>query len=253
MLDKDTLAGKAAARHLSIRNAEKDYLLETCLFVISREGRSLVFKGGTALYKFHNLNRFSEDLDFTLAARRFDAERLRDRLARSAEAIGIGTRAMPVEAFRNQTNLRFLFRGPLYDGRPAGLANVALNISLRERPVTGERRMLVPVYEELPAFELYVMEGRELLAEKIRAVLTREKPRDVYDAWFLLRKGVAIDIPLVNRKLKAHDKIYSAPGFIDAMRGKRGRWRSDLHDLIIGRVPDFDEVAAEIEERAGKE
>ena len=67
MLEKIELEKIAKEKGYSIKNIETDYLLEVLLFVIYREiGRQLVFKGGTALYKFYSLNRFSQDLDFTL-------------------------------------------------------------------------------------------------------------------------------------------------------------------------------------------
>src|SRR3989344_6778008 len=45
---------------------EKDYLLDVALFSLSKNTKNeLVFKGGTCLYKFYKINRFSEDIDFS--------------------------------------------------------------------------------------------------------------------------------------------------------------------------------------------
>ncbi|MEK6845352.1 MAG: nucleotidyl transferase AbiEii/AbiGii toxin family protein, partial [Nanoarchaeota archaeon] len=66
MLRKDELAKIAEAKHLSLFNAERDYLLEVILFALYTNMKNeLIFKGGTAMYKVYKLNRFSEDLDFT--------------------------------------------------------------------------------------------------------------------------------------------------------------------------------------------
>src|SRR3990167_3542874 len=46
--------------------AEKDYFQDLLLFNIYKQTNLLIFKGGTALYKLYGLQRFSEDLDFTL-------------------------------------------------------------------------------------------------------------------------------------------------------------------------------------------
>jgi predicted nucleotidyltransferase component of viral defense system len=51
MISKLELTRIAEMKHLTIRNAEKDYLLEFLLYSLSDDRRSLVFKGGTALYK----------------------------------------------------------------------------------------------------------------------------------------------------------------------------------------------------------
>ena len=66
MLEKEELERISKIKNLGLRNTERDYLLEVLLYIISQNmGRKLVFEGGTALYKFYSLNRFSEDLDFT--------------------------------------------------------------------------------------------------------------------------------------------------------------------------------------------
>ena len=45
----------------------------------------------------------------------------------------------------------------------------------------------------------------EILAEKIRAVITRTKGRDLYDIWFLLNRGALMDKDLINKKLEYYD------------------------------------------------
>ena len=66
MIKVEELKEIASIKGLDIQLSEKDYLLELLLSILSKEvGRKLIFKGGTALYKMHSLNRFSEDLDFT--------------------------------------------------------------------------------------------------------------------------------------------------------------------------------------------
>ena len=70
MIRKEELVEISSLKGLSVKNTEKDYLIDVCLHMTSRYRDALVFKGGTALYKFHNLNRFSEDLDFTLNKKR---------------------------------------------------------------------------------------------------------------------------------------------------------------------------------------
>jgi len=49
-------------------------------------GTELVFKGGTALWFFYGLNRFSNDLDFTLAGK-VDLDRLMERVRRGFEIL----------------------------------------------------------------------------------------------------------------------------------------------------------------------
>ena len=66
MLNREEIERAAKERGEHAKIIEKDYLLEMVLFLIKEHGKDLIFKGGTALYKLYSLNRFSEDLDFTL-------------------------------------------------------------------------------------------------------------------------------------------------------------------------------------------
>jgi len=246
MINGIELQEVARFKRLSLKNAERDYLLDICLHTVSKHGRGLAFKGGTALYKLHNLNRFSEDLDFVAEKRRPDLGTLQDEIVRAGRLLGIAARASEPEEYQRSVNLQVFFNGPLYDGSKGSTTRVIFNVSLRERPYHVEWRMYNPLFKELGSFELKVLRVDELLAEKVRAVMTRDKPRDVYDVWFLLSNGVKLDKGLVERKLKANDLRFSMDGFMAAAKRKSGMWEQDLRDLIIGGLPKFDAVLQNI-------
>ena len=252
MITRMELQEVARFRRLSLKNAERDYLLDICLHTVSGHGRGLVFKGGTALYKLHNLNRFSEDLDFVAEKKRPDIRTLQDEVVRAGRLLGIAARAGEPDEYRRSVNLQVFFNGPLYDGSKGSTTRVVFNVSLRERPYHVESRMYNPLFKELGSFELRVLRVDELLAEKVRAVMTRDKPRDVYDVWFLLNSGVKMDKGIVEKKLKAYDSPFSGDGFMAAAKRKRGMWVSDLRDLIIGELPKFDTVIHDITQMLGK-
>ena len=46
------------------------------------------------------------------------------------------------------------------------------------------------------------MDPKEIMSEKIRALMTRTKARDLYDIYFLVRKNVKLDTQLVAKKLE---------------------------------------------------
>ena len=58
------------------------------------------------------------------------------------------------------------------------------------------------------------------LAEKIRALLVRGKPRDLYDIW-LLRQGVSPDAALIARKLALYEITWSREALEDALARPR--------------------------------
>lgn len=247
MLSKSELIKVAEIKHLSLRNAEKDYLLELILYSISDLRANLIFKGGTALYKFYNLNRFSEDLDFDIAGKRFDVDAVIKRVVRSLELIGMQRTIHEKMMHGNEINVRFAIRGPLYDGNKNSMSRVTLNLSKREQPLLVQEKLFVPSYQEIPSFELSVLDAKEIAAEKIRCIMTREKSRDVYDLWFLFKRGTHMDISLVNKKLKIYRLKFNLEEFHRKIHEKRSMWVQDLKDFIIGDLPKFDDVVSELE------
>lgn len=247
MIPREELLRIAQRKGLSGKNGEKDYLLDLTLHALSKFGDTLIFKGGTALYKFYNLNRFSEDLDFTQNTRRINLEKIGNTVLYTLSLIGIQGIIDEQHRYKNEINLRFLFRGPLYDGSKASMTRITLNISARERPQYVQKSLLFPEYRDIPSFELYILEGKEILAEKIRAIMTREKPRDVYDLWFLLQRGIPVDENLVQKKLKIYKIQFERQEFFRQVQRKHGAWNSDLRGLLIGSLPDFNNVVDDIQ------
>jgi len=247
MISKSELTRIAEMKHLTIRNAEKDYLLEFLLYSLSDDRRSLVFKGGTALYKFYNLNRFSEDLDFDAIGKRFDVDKITKKIIRNLELAGM-QRTLPEKTeYSNETNIRFAIRGPLYDGSKNSISRVTINISKRERPIISPiMKFLVSTFPEIPSFELSVLDIEEIAAEKIRCIMTREKPRDIYDLWFLSKKDITLDVSLINKKLKIYKLTFNQKRFIEKVNEKQKMWKRDLQDLIVGTLPEFDDVVVEL-------
>ena len=249
MLEKEEIQRIADIKGLSLKNTEKDYLLEITLFVLFNEvGKKLAFKGGTALYKLHSLNRFSEDLDFTLVSHKIEINKLLTKIIRKLSDIGINGRSKEIIDHKNQKNIRLELIGPLFDGNPKNICLISMNISLKEKPLYElEQRKIFSQYTDIPAFDVFIMAIDELLAEKMRALLTRNKARDVYDVWFLLNKGAHLNIKDVNKKLKLYNKIFSKKFFLEKIDEKKKSWAMDLKNLIIGELPGFHKIRKEIE------
>lgn len=248
MIGKDELKSIAEMKRLSIQSAEKDYLLELLLSCIYGEfGNMLVLKGGTCLYKVYNLNRFSEDLDFTLNKRRFNVDKFIRRILRLLSLIGADGKVMELEKHGNEINVRLQFHGPLYVGTKESLCSVSLNLSKREKLIREPRKvLLIPTYREIPSFDIWVMDENEIIAEKVRAIMTRNKPRDVYDLWFLLQRGLRPDISMINRKLKIYGIKFTSERFLKSTEEKRIFWNTDMRGLVIGNLANFDEIKKEI-------
>ncbi len=249
MLNREEIEKIAREKNEQAKIIEKDYLLEMMLFLIQEHGKDLVFKGGTALYKLHSLPRFSEDLDFTLMGK-IDTEKLTQTIMRKLQQAGISGRIKEVSVYGNQQNIRWELRGPLFDGNPQNANIITINISMKEKPLyKANEERVYPLYRDIPSFTVQVMPLEEILAEKIRALFTRDKARDVYDLWFLLQKGVHTTLQEVNKKLSIYKEKFTSKRFIDKIEGKRKLWEMDLRGLIKGKLPDFDSIKKELIEK----
>ncbi len=247
MLRKDELAKIAEAKHLSLFNAERDYLLEVILFALYTNMKNeLIFKGGTAMYKVYKLNRFSEDLDFTLMKHRQAIPQILQKMIKQLSGIGIFAKIKEIKEYRQQINVYLECKGPLYNGSKESLVFIPLNISLREKVQHVAFEMLFSSYREIPSFEVYVMEEIEIVAEKVRAILSRDKARDIYDLWFLLKKGIVLDEELVEKKLKIAGMCFNKKDLLDAIAAKEKMWETDLQKLILGNLPAFQKVYGEL-------
>lgn len=240
MITKEELKIYANTKNLNLGQAEKDYYQNIVLFCVYRiYANEMVFKGGTALSKCYGLDRFSEDLDFT-ALMLFSTTKLKEQL----------NRFMKYEITENiveDNNLKITLNiyGPLYNGIKHSTCKLILDISYREEIlVNPEIKKIITEYE-VPSFDVYVMNTEEILAEKIRAIMTREKARDVYDLYYLVAKNTEIDIELIKEKLKFYNETWSLNKFIEKLENKEKIWKTEIPQLILN-VPDFKEVKKEI-------
>jgi predicted nucleotidyltransferase component of viral defense system len=229
-----------------VKITEKDYLLEMVLFLIQEHGKDLIFKGGTALYKLHSLNRFSEDLDFTLYGK-INTDKAMQEVMKKLEKAGIHGRIKEAISYRNQQNIHLELRGPLFDGNPQNATIITINISMKEKPIyDAKEEQVYPKYRDIPSFSVFVMPLEEILAEKIRALFTRDKPRDVFDIWFLLKKGVHTNLTDVNKKLKLYDEKFTKEKLIAKIDEKSKSFEIDLKPLIKGNLPNFDSIRKDL-------
>lgn len=229
----------------NLGQAQVDYVQHLFLYFLYRRIKDeLVFKGGTCLQKTFGLDRFSEDLDFTMKGRSDVAG-----VARDITAFGYGAEASKDKEDEFGVSYLLKARGPLYDGTEKSLAFVRMEMSVREEAVLEpEVKTVTPIYHDLPPYTIAAMRVEEILAEKLRATTIRDKARDVYDLWFMLKKGVHVDFELMNEKLGFYGAVFDFESFVGLLHKRRRIWEKELGP-IIPRVPDFAGVAGEIEER----
>jgi len=80
-------------------------------------------------------------------------------------------------------------------------ASIRIDVSFREKPIIREKTVLIPFDYPISPYPLVMHLGKEeIMAEKIRTILTREKPRDLFDVWFLLTKKIALKEEIIKNR-----------------------------------------------------
>ena len=244
MISIDDLRNIARVKGISnIGYAEKDYILDLVLFSISKNTKNeLVFKGGTCLYKFYKINRFSEDIDFS-AVKDIDLDALIRKIIIDMSLFGIESAIKEKKEKYNSILLTLHAKGPLYNGKKHSLCNIRIDTNLKSE-VNLEPKLEVysSLYPDISSYSLLIMQEKEILAEKIRAVTNRNYARDVYDLWFLLEKGIRPDRNIIEKKLAYYKRAWNYKEFILRVNDKRDSWEREIGPLIIGNIPDFNDV-----------
>jgi len=226
----------------NIGYAEKDYLLDLILFLSCRNMKEeLIFKGGTALSKIYKFERFSEDLDFS-EIKTINIDLLMKKVISDLSKFGIGAEISKMKEPFNSVLITLRIKGPLYDGRPQTLASIRIDVNRKSKiELEPFRSRVTSIYTEIPQFDVLVMQEKEILSEKIRAIITRNKARDLFDAFTLMKKGIDIDRKLAAKKLEYNNLKLSKKDLSEAIVNKQGIWIQELKPLL-NNVPDFNLV-----------
>lgn len=240
MITKLELKKYANFKSLNLGQAEKDYFQDIVLFCIYKiYANEMVFKGGTALSKCYGLDRFSEDLDFT-ATTQFSTDKLKTQLNKFMKY-----EITEKTVAGNNLKITLNIYGPLYNGIKYSTCKLILDISYRENIITKPNIKKIITNHKIPSFDVCVMSTEEIFSEKIRAIMTRDKARDVYDLYYLVLKKTKVDLNLVKEKLKSYEESWDIKEFTEKLKNKEKLWKTELPQLVLN-VPEFKEVTKEI-------
>lgn len=161
--------------------AEKDYLLALVSQIISTSpfGKTLIFKGGTALHHCYlEQHRFSEDLDFSSNQKPVSLEKMRGMFA------DISYLSLKKDYLSGATvkieKLQYI--GPLIQPN-----SLKVEIDFLQNVLLPPQTV---IYHNVwgVEFKIKVMDVKEICAEKIRAMSDRARYRDFYDLFLILEK-----------------------------------------------------------------
>lgn len=204
------------------KNTAKEVIQEIVLCGLSRGGffDKAAFYGGTALRIFYGLDRFSEDLDFSLMEpdAEFDLSRYFEAVQAEARSFGLNVdiemkekaRASDIRSAFLKGNTRehlLLFypnEGPLSGVAPDEKLKIKFEIDVNPPEGAGFMR----TFRLLPApYEINLYDAPSLFAGKIHAVLCRGwkmrvKGRDLYDYLFYLSRATPVNLRHLNARLR---------------------------------------------------
>ena len=232
MLTKAQIQRIAQRHGIGMQAQERDYIQHLALWLLYTRSQELVFKGGTALRLVYGGNRYSEALDFNGPNDVTVLKALWEEIVTGLETFGI------VAEVRNDWvsdvgfSFDISFRGPLYDGRDRSKGKVRIDVNRRPEEVETRRELVASEYDDVRPFIVTVLTLEHLLAEKVRALLVRGKPRDLYDIWLLLHQGVRPDPKLIERKLALYEMEWKPSRLRQALERVRPEWERDLRPLL---------------------
>jgi len=253
MLDKKRLIEIAKTNNLKPHQQEKHYIQTSLLNILS--DYPVVFKGGTYLWFFHGLNRFSTDLDFTnndskqqsIEDIKKTAKKLSQDLEKKMWLLdGIKIKTKINNLTKESVSIKIIAQGPLYTNENSSCF-VDLDISYREK-------IILPIISQsLNTFKynqpIKIIKGmnlKEVFAEKIRAIITRKSinsQRDIYDLYFLISKhNLKINfeiLEIINEKLKYYNTKFNKNIFNKKILDKKENFK-ELNDFVFDQVNDFD-------------
>lgn len=213
---------------------EKDYAQHWILSFLSRSGFGGIFKGGTCLQKAFNLPRYSEDLDFTLNDSK---EPESEEVSAFLSSAGFSNLVWKKEKTDLASKARLRFRGPLYNGTEISEGSVVLEFSKREKTLLNPNPIVITSpYPDLLPYQINVMDRREMAAEKIRAICTRDSARDLFDLYFLLHQRTEIRLELVEKKLEFYGLKFDYGKFSEKVKKLAKEWDREMSALTPNRI-----------------
>ena len=197
MINKDQIFALAKKNKINEMTILREYLQIWFLSELysSNQSKQIFFKGGTAIHLIYKAPRFSEDLDFTVGLGEKDFMNFIQSFFKKISKID----SVSFKQKKTITGKRFLMI--LDESILSYKIFINLDFSFRENVLDPKKSIIVSEYPVIFTSYVFHLSREEIFAEKIRALLTREQGRDLYDLWYLLNQNTQIKKNLIQEKL----------------------------------------------------
>ena len=162
-------------------NIVREYLQHLFLSFFYKEkgSKNYLFKGGTALRIVYDSPRFSEDLDFSGVKDGKILEKIIEKTLFDIERFQIETEVVESKKTSGGWFNTFSFAVQGYS------TTISCQVSFRKKEVKEE--VFIINNEFVLPYKIILLNPKELVEEKITALTTRAKARDLFDLYFILR------------------------------------------------------------------
>lgn len=215
MLTREELASRANKHQISPMVIFREYcqLLFLKYLSESKVNQHFFFKGGTAIHLLFNGDRFSEDLDFTIR------DLSPDKAIRNLELV---VKKMNLDINVTMKALKTIegksFKLTLISPLVKTAICIKIDLSFRESIMLPTSSQIVTDYPLVFQQLTYHLSKTEIVSEKVRALLHRQKGRDLYDLWFLLSMQADFDRNLIDKKLLFYKKTFDLADFMTKIK-----------------------------------
>ena len=228
---KQMLAKYNIISNEDMRNAMREIFQEITLLGLYDSGffEKATFYGGTCLRIFHNLPRFSEDLDFSLLQKEhnFNIEKYFQGIVNEFEAFGISTKIRKKD---KSGSVETAFLDVAHNKLQK---TIKIKIEVDKNPPlhfdTETKTLLMP-----KSFNIKTMTLPNLYASKLHAVLfrnwkTRVKGRDWFDFEWYVKNSVQLNLEHLCHRIKHFGNI-----------SKEYITKKDIQEMLLARINEID-------------
>lgn len=222
MISEAKLRNIAAEKGYNLIYMEKDYFLTILLYYL-KDLNGIYLKGGTALNKiFFNHLRLSEDLDFTVT---ISIDEVKKKVEEIVEEDKKHFRRFEYENDRKGFVRIKIFYNGYFTPNSYIVVDVNTKASLH---LKGERKPVHNFYNL--SFDVSTLDFNELIAEKLRAAITRNQPRDYFDLYFIL-KDYDVNMELVKKKTEEAGQRFDIERVFKNANKIYSKWDEDVSKL----------------------
>lgn len=192
MITKDQIKHLSEIFQIDEFSIFREYLQLVFLSYLYQEkgANKIFFKGGTALRLLFNSPRFSEDLDFSTDYTDGEITKLIKKIEKKVNRELPNLTIKPLHKGKEGIRFRITYR---HDGFKYPFS-IRLDFHRQEYITNTQVSTLTTQFPIMIFPQIFHLTGEGILIEKFEALNSRNKGRDMFDVWFLLSRGIHVEM-----------------------------------------------------------